>query len=53
MIRRGSTVRVPSDGSAKVPQNGTFLFETLHVDAFDSVRRCDKRIVAPPSTQER
>jgi Ca2+-binding RTX toxin-like protein len=46
-------VIVANDGERDVLDCGTGARDRATVDAFDSVRRCDKRIVAPPSTQER
>ena len=49
----GNDVIVANDGERDVLDYGTGGRDRAIVDAFDSVRRCDKRIVAPPSTQER
>jgi hypothetical protein len=49
----GNDVVVANDGERDVLDCGTGDRDRAIVDAFDSVRRCDKRIVASPSTQER
>jgi dipeptidyl aminopeptidase/acylaminoacyl peptidase len=49
----GNDVIVANDGERDVLDCGTGGRDRAIVDAFDSVRRCDKRIVAPPATQER